>query len=95
MAIAIMVVPSSQIFANEKIMDSESITKSPIEFSTKEERASFAGTIYVTSLSGTPVKTYYVSGSGMSPSGQVDVSGLKKRNIQSDICREWSIRKEI
>lgn len=107
MAIAIMVVPSSQIFADEKIMDSESMTKAPIEFSTekasisgsfgtayigymssarmlnwrltpKELISSFSGTILITSLSGTPVKTYYVSGSGMSPTGQVDVSGLKK-----------------
>ena len=39
---------------------------------------SFAGTILVTTTSGIPVKTYYVSGGGMSPTGQVSVSSLKK-----------------
>jgi hypothetical protein len=39
---------------------------------------SFAGTIKVTTTSGRLVKTYYVSGGGMSPSGQVSVSSLKK-----------------
>ena len=90
MAIMIIVVPSSQIFANEQVMDSEAMRKAPIVFSTDEERASisgnfgtayigsFAGTILVTTTSGIPVKTYYVSGGGMSPTGQVSVSSLKK-----------------
>ena len=90
MAIMIIVVPSSQIFANEQVMDSEAMRKAPIVFSTDEERASisgnfgtayigsFAGTILVTTTSGLPVKTYYVSGGGMSPTGQVSVSSLKK-----------------
>ena len=90
MAIMIIIVPSSQIFANEQVMDSEAMRKAPIVFSTDEERASisgnfgtayigsFAGTILVTTTSGIPVKTYYVSGGGMSPTGQVSVSSLKK-----------------
>ena len=90
MAIMIIVVPSSQIFANEQVMDSEAMRKAPIVFSTDEERASisgnfgtayigsFAGTILVTTTSGIPVKTYYVSGGGRSPTGQVSVSSLKK-----------------
>lgn len=40
--------------------------------------ANFTGTISVTRLSGTPVRKYYVSGSGMSPNGQINVSSLKK-----------------
>ena len=98
MAIMIIVVPSSQIFANEQVMDSEAMRKASIVFSTDEERASisgnfgtayigymssakmlnwrltpneligsFAGTILVTTTSGLPVKTYYVSGGEMSP----------------------------
>ena len=90
MAIMTIIVPSSQIFANEQVMDSEAMRKAPIVFSTDEERASisgnfgaayigsFAGTILVTTTSGIPVKTYYVSGGGMSPTGQVSVSSLKK-----------------
>ena len=90
MAIMIIVVPSSQIFANEQVMDSEAMRKAPIVFSTDEERASisgnfgtayigsFAGTILVTTTSGLPVKTYYVSGGEMSPIDQVSVSSLKK-----------------
>nr|WP_295606024.1 hypothetical protein [uncultured Terrisporobacter sp.] len=79
MAIMIIIVPSSQIFANEQVMDSEAMRKASIVFSTDEERASisgnfgtayigsFAGTILVTTTSGLPVKTYYVSGGEMSP----------------------------
>ena len=90
MAIMIIVVPSSQIFANEQVMDSEAMRKASIVFSTDEERASisgnfgtayigsFAGTILVTTTSGLPVKTYYVSGGEMSPIDQVSVSSLKK-----------------
>ena len=90
MAIMTIIVPSSQIFANEQVMDSEAMRKASIVFSTDEERASisgnfgtayigsFAGTILVTTTSGVPVKTYYVSGGGMSPTGQVSVSSLKK-----------------
>lgn len=108
MALALMIVYPSQIFANDKTIDCEEFSKAPIEF-TDEERASisgsfgtayigymssarmlnwrltpkqlvssFAGTITVTTTSGRHVQTYYVSGSGMSPTGQVSVSSLKK-----------------
>ncbi len=110
-AIAVIVVPSTQSFAyeNKKVIDLEVMNKAPIVFSKDEERASisgdfgtayigymssakmlnwrltpkeligsFSGTILVTNMSGLPVKTYYVSGSGMSPTGQISVSALKK-----------------